>query len=72
MFKIEHPALEYKHPYRWRTWLRLALPRPVCWWIGKGENCESVSAEHHWYNAGDDHSACYHCELISKGKLWEI
>jgi len=61
----------YPHPYRWRTWLRGALPRPLCWWFDKGEDCESAGAEHHWYNKDDERSACYHCRAVREGRLWE-
>ena len=50
MFELDHPSLEYEHPYRRRTFWRVLLPRPFCWWVNKGEDCESVGAEHHWYN----------------------
>jgi hypothetical protein len=64
------PWLDYGHPYRWRTRLRVLLPRPVCWWVDKGKDCESVGAEHHWYNQDDDNSACYHCKVVRAGRLW--
>lgn len=62
----------WTHPYGWRTNLRSVLPGPVCWWIGKGRNCESVGAAHHWYNEDEDneHSACYYCRIVRPGKLW--
>jgi hypothetical protein len=60
-----------KHPYRLRTNLRLLLPRPFCWLIDKGRDCESVGADHHWYSQGDGKSACYHCYVVRAGWLWE-
>ena len=71
MFTADHPSVEYEHPYRWRTNLRLWLPRPFCWLIDKGTNCESVAADHHWYNQDDHESACYHCEVVRAGRLWQ-
>ncbi len=71
MFTLDHPSLEYEHPYRWRTFLRVLLPRPLCWWVDKGEDCESVSSEHHWYNQNNERSACYHCKVVRAGRLWE-
>jgi hypothetical protein len=71
MFIADHPSVEYEHPYRWRTNLRLLLPRPFCWLIDKGSDCESVGADHYWYNQDDEKSACYHCEVVRAGRLWE-
>jgi hypothetical protein len=61
------------HPYRWRTYLRGKLP----WFLidlgiaAKGRDCENVGAEHHWYNSDGESSACYHCEVVRLGRLWE-
>ena len=61
------------HPYFWRTWLRSNLP----WFLinlgfaCKGTDCESVGAEHCWYNQDNVHSACYHCEVVRPGRLWK-
>ena len=71
MFTADHPALEYEHPYHRRTFWRVRLPRPFCWWVDKGEDCQSVGAEHHWYRQDDDGSACYHCKVVRAGRLWE-
>jgi hypothetical protein len=60
---------QWNHPYSWRTNLRGALP-PLCWWIDKGKDCESVGANHVWYNQDDAHSACYHCSVVREGQLW--
>ena len=68
---LDHPAVRYPHPSRWRTRLRGLLPRPLCWWVDKGKDCESVGAEHHWYNKDGARSACYHCRVIRAGRLWE-
>ncbi len=68
---FNHPSVKYPHPYRWRTRLRGLLPRPLCWWVEKGSDCESVRAEHHWYNKDNEHSACYHCNVVREGRLWE-
>jgi hypothetical protein len=54
------------HPYRWRTRLRRHLP----WWLinlgvaDKGEDCEAVGGQHHWYNIDGSSSGCYHCKVI--------
>jgi len=37
----------------------------------KGRDCETVGAEHHWYNRDGKTSGCYHCEVIGPGRLWE-
>ena len=61
------------HPYRWRTWIRSYLP----WFLidlgiaGKAVDCELVGAEHHWYNQDNEHSACYHCDVVRQGQLWK-
>jgi len=61
------------HPYRWRTWIRMRL----AWFLinlgvaAKGRDCETVGAEHHWYNRDGKTSGCYHCEVIGPGRLWE-
>ena len=68
---LDHPALEYPHPYRWRLVWRFLLPRPFCWWIDKGEDCELVGGEHHWYNVDGESSGCYHCKIVRAGRLWE-
>ena len=42
---------EYKvegNPYNWRTWLRGALPRPICWLVTKGKDCEAAGSQHRW------------------------
>lgn len=62
-----------KHPYELRLWLRERLP----WFIinlgiaEKGKDCESVNAEHVWYNKGDNLSGCYYCKITKQGQLWE-
>jgi len=71
MFTPDHPSLEYEHPYRRRTFWRVLLPRPFCSWVDKGEDCQSVAAEHHWYNQDGERSACYHCKVVRAGRLWE-
>lgn len=71
MFGVDHPSVAYHHPYRRRTFWRILLPRPFCWWIGKGWDCEKVGAEHHWYSIDDRESACYHCKVVQEGRLWE-
>lgn len=64
--------LNKNHPYGRRTWFRGRLP----WFLinmgiaAKGKNCESVHADHHWYNEDGKSSACYHCEIIKEGKHW--
>lgn len=60
-----------RHPYRRRLWWRMRLP----WFLinlgfaDKGENCESVNANHKWYNIDDETSGCYYCHKIVKGKI---
>jgi len=71
MFIADHPSVEYKHPYRWRTNLRLLLPRPLSGFVDKGDDCELLGAKHHWYNQDNDHSACYHCKVERAGRLWD-
>lgn len=62
-----------RNPYAWRTWLRQRLP----WFLidlglaAKGRDCESVKAEHSWYNIDNLSSGCYHCEVRRKGRLWD-
>jgi hypothetical protein len=64
---------EKGHPYAWRTRLRRRLP----WFLidlgvaQKGRDCESVGARHHWYNIDNEHSGCYHCEVIREGRWWK-
>ncbi len=60
------------HPYAWRTWLRSHSP----WFLidlgfaRKGEDCQSVGAEHSWYNIDDESSGCYYCRVVCSGRLW--
>jgi hypothetical protein len=61
---------EWRQPYRWRTNLRSILPRPICWLIDKGPDCESAGAAHDWYNHDDETSHCYHCQVERPGELW--
>ena len=61
----------WDHPYSWRTNLRCALPRPLCWWVTKGGDCEAAGANHVWYKQDDVYSACYHCRVIREGQLWQ-
>jgi hypothetical protein len=67
----DHPSVEYGHPYRWWTNLRMLLPRFLCWLIDKGKDCESVGADHHWYNQDNEHSGCYHCKVVRVGRFWQ-
>ena len=61
------------HPYRWRSWVRQYLP----WFLidlglaEKGDDCESVGAEHVWYNVDNKTSGCYHCKVTRQGRLWQ-
>lgn len=63
---------EAGHPYCFRTWLRCHLP----WFLidlgvaEKGEDCEKVGGQHHWYNQDGEKSACYHCKITRQGQLW--
>ncbi|MFK8046400.1 MAG: hypothetical protein AB8B72_12965 [Crocinitomicaceae bacterium] len=56
------------HPYKRRTWFRSRLP----WFItklgiaAKGNDCEIVQAEHHWYNIDGKTNGCYHCEKVQE------
>ena len=60
-------------PFRIRTFLRSHLP----WFVidtgivDKGDDCEKTGGEHEWYNKDNEHSACYHCDVIKQGKLWQ-
>ena len=59
-----------KHPYGKRLWWRKRLP----WFLinlgiaDKGKNCESVNAEHSWYNIDNKTSGCYYCNVVADGK----
>lgn len=54
------------HPYYRKLWCRTKLP----WFLiekgfaQKGEDCEMVNAEHHWYNIDGKESGCYYCKKI--------
>lgn len=58
--------MKNKHPYQNRKWWRERLP----WFLidlgiaQKGENCEIVNANHHWYNMNGKQSGCYYCKVI--------
>jgi hypothetical protein len=67
MFDVQ---FDWSIPYRWRTNLRCILPRPLCWVVNKGTDCEAVGADHDWYNMDDESSACYHCQVTKAGQLW--
>ena len=62
-----------KHPYHNRLWVRERLP----WFfinlgiVNKGKDCESVNAEHCWYNNGNGSSGCYYCKVVVDKKKWE-
>jgi hypothetical protein len=63
-----------RHPYAWRTALRRRLPNfliDLRCFPDKGEDCEAVGAEHHWYNKDNQNSACYHCKVVRPGQLWK-
>ena len=60
-----------REPYRRRTWLRQRLPFPLLDLAPKGADCEAAGGEHEWYNQDDHVSACYHCKVARKGKLWQ-
>ena len=34
-------------------------------------DCEAIGREHRWYNKDNEKSACYHCSVITRGRLWE-
>jgi len=64
--------MKNKHPYEYRLWWRSKLP-----WLlidlgiaKKGIDCESVNAEHSWYNIDNENSGCYYCKKTEKGKKW--
>ncbi len=60
-------------PYRLRTRIRRHLP----WFLinlgvcRKGNDCEKAGGLHEWHNKDGRHSACYHCNVIREGRLWE-
>ncbi|MEP1487577.1 MAG: hypothetical protein ABJK28_04015 [Algibacter sp.] len=62
-----------KHPYGKRLWWRKRLP----WFLidlgiaDKGKNCESVNAEHSWYNIDNKTSGCYYCNVVVDGEKWK-
>jgi hypothetical protein len=62
---------DWKRPYRWRTNLRWILPRPLCWLVSKGKNCELMGEKQDWYNIDDKSSGCYHCQEEREGQLWK-
>lgn len=65
--------VDLKHPFGFRTWLRMQLP----WWVidlgvaDKGDDCEARGARHLWYNHDDQRSGCYYCRVVMEGRLWE-
>lgn len=60
------------HPYELRLRIREHLP----WFLinlgiaQKGNDCESVGADHKWYNKADNLSGCYCCKIEKEGELW--
>jgi hypothetical protein len=68
---LHPPVTGDDNPYRWRSVLRILLPRPLSWLVGKGKDCEAVGAVHHWYSVNDQSSACYHCKVVRLGQLWK-
>lgn len=62
-----------KHPYENRLWWRERLP----WFIidlgfaAKGKDCESVKAQHDWYNIDNKSSGCYYCQVVVEGQKWK-
>ena len=36
----------------------------------KGQDCETVGADHGWYNRDGSTSGCFHCEVVRAGQLW--
>jgi hypothetical protein len=62
---------DWKEPYRWRTNLRVLLPRPLCWLVTKGKDCEAAGGTHEWYNIDNQISGCYHCNEERVGRFWE-
>lgn len=60
-------------PYRLRTSIRKNLP----WFLvnlgicPKGFDCEKAGGAHEWYNKDGVYSACYHCQIVREGRLWE-
>jgi hypothetical protein len=57
-------------PYNWRTWLRTILPSQLAPMLPKGADCEAIGSSHAWYNSDNEHSACYHCNVVRSGQLW--
>jgi hypothetical protein len=66
-----HIRFSWKHPYAWRTNLRILLPTPFSRWLTKGRDCQERGAEHAWYNHDGENSACYHCRIVRPGQLWK-
>ncbi len=58
------------NPYNWRTWLRTILPSQLASMVPKGDDCEATGRSHAWYNSDNEHSACYHCNVVRRGQLW--
>ena len=61
-------------PYRFRTFIRSYLPFFLVdlGLSAKGDDCEKKGGKHEWYNVVSENSACYHCKVKAKGKLWEL
>ena len=51
--------------------MRIHLPYCLTFSFPKGRNCQAKRAEHHWYKQDDEFSACYHCQEVRPGRLWE-
>jgi hypothetical protein len=60
----------WRHPYGWRTKLRILMPVVISERIDKGEDCESCGGQHRWYNQDDEHSACYYCKIVRR-QVWK-
>ena len=69
---IFDPRFSWRHPYGWRTKLRILLPLLMgARFFDKGEDCESRGAQHYWYNHDDENSGCYYCKVVRPGQLWK-
>jgi hypothetical protein len=41
------------------------------WGRSRIESCDALGFEHAWYNRDGMNSACYNCDVVREGRLWE-
>ena len=42
-----------------------------CWQRSRMESCDEAGFEHVWHNRDGETSACYNCEVVREGRMWE-